>query len=99
MLRQVFLGSALAATLIAAAAQGGTMMAKPPPRQWELDTPLFFLSENKGDAYTLADSFQHNLVLGQTGSGKSSTTARRGPSQHGPRGLWRPPDLRQMHRL
>jgi len=74
MFRILSISLTLAATLFVAA-RGGTVMAQPPP-QWDLDTPLFYLSENKADVYTLADSFQHNLVLGQTGSGKSSTTAR-----------------------
>jgi hypothetical protein len=46
------------------------------PQAWDLRTPLFQLSADPADAYTIRDSFEHNLVLGQTGSGKSSTTAR-----------------------
>jgi hypothetical protein len=65
----------LAGAFFAPAASGGPPMAAP-PRQWDLTTPLFYLSDNAADAYTIADSFQHNFVLGQTGSGKSSTTAR-----------------------
>ena len=51
-------------------------MAKPPPNPWHPATPLFYLHEGEGGAYTIEDSFTHNLVLGQTGSGKSSTTSR-----------------------
>jgi len=76
MHRKVILFSALAGMLITAAAQGGTIMAKSRPKEWDLDTPLFYLSENKADAYKLVDAFRHNLVLGETGSGKSSTTSR-----------------------
>ena len=51
-------------------------MATPPPSPWSLSTPLFGLTDHPADAITLTDAFQHFLVLGQTGSGKSSTTAR-----------------------
>ncbi len=51
-------------------------MSRPTPQTWDLRTPLFQLSDNAADAYTIRDSFEHALVLGQTGSGKSSTTAR-----------------------
>jgi hypothetical protein len=51
-------------------------MSQRPPHPWDLSTPLFSLSAHPADAYTIADSFTHNLCLGQTGSGKSSTTAR-----------------------
>jgi hypothetical protein len=51
-------------------------MSDRPPQAWDLRTPLFQLSADPADAYTVRDSFEHALVLGQTGSGKSSTTAR-----------------------
>ena len=66
----------LAGTLFAPAAYGGPTMPPPPTGQWDMAAPLFYLSDNAADAYTIADSFQHNLCLGATGSGKSSTTAR-----------------------
>lgn len=52
------------------------VMATQSHAAWDPLTPLFYLSDNPEDAYTISDSFTHNLVLGQTGGGKSSTTAR-----------------------
>src|SRR5205823_4694465 len=75
MTPRILLFALLAGAFYAPAASGGPTMATPPQR-WDLTTPLFYLSENPADAYTIADSFQHNLIAGQTGSGKSSTSAR-----------------------
>jgi hypothetical protein len=61
---------------LAASNSGENAMSQTPPPAWNMHTPLFYLSENQADAYTIGDSFTHNLVLGQTGSGKSITTAR-----------------------
>jgi hypothetical protein len=48
-------------------------VAKP---TWPHETPLFYLSDNRDDAYTVGDSYQHNLILGATGSGKTSGSGR-----------------------
>jgi hypothetical protein len=50
--------------------------SKPPGgwNAWQPTTPLFHLSEQ--DRYTIGHSFEGTLVLGQTGSGKSSGPAR-----------------------
>lgn len=39
-----------------------------------LNAPLLSLSSNQNDAWTLGDSFEHTLVFGGTGSGKTSAT-------------------------
>jgi len=39
---------------------------------WDLSTPLLTLSPSRQDSWTINDSFEHVLVLGGTGSGKTS---------------------------
>lgn len=75
-MRPTMLFMLLAGALAAPAGAGGPTMANAARNPWPLDLPLLYLSEDHADAYTIGDSLQHNLVLGQTGSGKSSTSAR-----------------------
>lgn len=42
-------------------------------REWELDSPIFLLPS--GDTWTISDACQGVLILGATGSGKSSGSA------------------------
>lgn len=50
----------------------------PPPRRVgspiDLKSPLLNLSANPRDAWTIGDSFEHALILGGTGSGKTSAS-------------------------
>jgi len=43
---------------------------------FDLSTPLLSLSPNKVDSWTIGDSFEHTLVMGGTGSGKTSASGR-----------------------
>ena len=47
---------------------------KKPLERWDLSTPLLQLS--KQDVWTIGNSVEGTLGLGETGSGKSSATAR-----------------------
>ncbi len=42
---------------------------------FSLNTPLLRLSSNTSDYWTIGDSFEHTLIFGGTGSGKTSTSA------------------------
>jgi hypothetical protein len=44
--------------------------------RWPLNKPLVHFSEQKADDWTLADSFQGVLILGENGSGKTSGSGR-----------------------
>ena len=53
----------------------------PPPApagdvRWRLTAPLLKLSNNPADNWTVGDSYEHSLILGSTGGGKSSTSAK-----------------------
>lgn len=48
------------------------LQPKPPNGRWPLELPLVAFSERDEDTWTLADSFQSVLILGENGSGKSS---------------------------
>jgi hypothetical protein len=43
---------------------------------WALDLPLVRFSELDADVWTLADSFQGVLIMGENGSGKTSGSGR-----------------------
>lgn len=45
------------------------------PGRFSLDRPLLHLSAHPADNWTVADSFEHALICGATGSGKSSASA------------------------
>ena len=48
----------------------------PKPEKWSLDQPLLNLSGPRGDPWTLADAYEGTLIMGATGSGKSSGSGR-----------------------
>src|ERR1700749_1516449 len=52
--------------------KGPTVSSVPVPGRFLLDQPLLRLSHNAVDNWTIGDSLEHTLIVGGTGSGKTS---------------------------
>jgi TraM recognition site of TraD and TraG len=56
--------------------QGNSVPQPLPPRPWDLDSPLLYLSNRVADRWRVRDACEGTQIFGATGSGKSSGSGR-----------------------